>query len=194
MRSLCKRRKQTPRPAVFGRGMSKQIITTYDVIDSLWLATAVEAKPLRCWRNAALAVVRFPDVFVGGSYIEGWIVLPRSREIILVEHAWCTLSDNRRLDPSLVLVEKPAQPVFFFAGLEIASADLLSRIQGQTLPLVCHSDYGEDGMQHPGYRQAYLDAWDAARRLAEAAHLSEEAIIVGSRNDQNQELTLFPLS
>ena len=149
---------------------------------SLIIAHSIHAEPFRCWRNAALAVLLFPELFAAGTYDEGWIVIPRASSIEIREHGWCTSPDLGILEPSLVLVEAWEQPLFYFPGLTLAGQDLASQIAGQILPRVCHSHYGPDGMGHPGYKQSYEQAWKRARELADERQLPSTAITVQTRS------------
>ena len=56
------------------------------------------------------------------------------------------------------------------------------RLAGQTLPLVCHSSYGADGMGSRRYRKAYRRAYRQAWQLAQANNLPSTAIIVNKRD------------
>ena len=137
----------------------KQDTLPYDLEHSFLAAYHIQAQPYRCWRNAALAVHLLPEVFAdGGRYVEGWIVLPRQHHLAIIEHGWCQLADGTIVDPSILLVEQPSQPIFYFAGLTLTPEQVQEQWPGAVLPLVCHSKYGRDGMQHPGYRHAYEQA------------------------------------
>jgi hypothetical protein len=153
---------------------------TSDYHFSVMLALSTGAEPYRCWRNAVMALLTCAHLFEKPSYVEGWIVLPRQTAIQITEHGWIT-SGPRLVDPSLVLVEPPAQAVFYFAGLELSLEELPQRLQGKILPLVCHDAYGADGLLHPGYQDAHRQAWQRARELAHKMHLSEDRIVVSGR-------------
>lgn len=143
---------------------------------SVTVAQAIGAEPMRCWRNAALAVMLLPELFADGCYIEGWLVLPREGSIELVEHGWARLSSGELVDPSLVLTEQPDRPTYYFAGYTLSRSQLAALLPGNTLPLVCHSIYGDDGMNNGRYRQAYTTAWQRASDLAHERLLPESAI------------------
>jgi hypothetical protein len=64
---------------------------SYDYDYSVLVAGSIEAEAFRCWRNAALALMCLPTLFAAGSYVEGWIVLPRQRSIAIIEHGWATI-------------------------------------------------------------------------------------------------------
>lgn len=153
---------------------------SYDYPLSVALAHHTHAEPYRCWRNAVVALLACADLLPNASYVEGWIVLPRPTTIDIVEHGWI-MADQQILDPSLVLVEAAAQPVWYFAGFLVPSQDLAHRLQGTILPLVCHSSYGADGMGHPEYKDASTRARQYALHLAQQRHLPETALAVSGR-------------
>lgn len=151
---------------------------------SVLVAQAIGTEPMRCWRNAALAVKLLPEVFADGCYIEGWLVVPREKSIELVEHGWALLPSGELVDPSIVLTEKPNQPAYYFAGYTRSRSQLTTLAPGDTLPLVCHSVYGDDGMNHSRYQQAYAAAKQRARELAHEHRLPESAINEYRRTQQ----------
>jgi hypothetical protein len=155
-------------------------LQTYDYPLSAALAVCTHAEPYRCWRNAVIALLFNAALFQKASYVEGWIVLPRKTTIEIIEHGWI-VADHTLIDPSLVLIEPEAQLVFYAAGLEFSREELPQHLQGKTLPLVCHSSYGNDGMGHPGYQAAHAQAWAYAREQAHIRHLSETAIVVSGQ-------------
>ncbi len=157
---------------------------------SIGVAVLIKAEPLRCWRNAVLATLQFPGLFALGAYVEGWIVVPRTQEIAIVEHGWCTSPEAGIVDPSIVLIEKREQPVFYFPGFELAGSSLAQHIAGKTVPLVCNSQYGRDGMRHHGYKHSYEQAWLCAQNLARERHLPQTAIHVSTR-DTRRGLTII---
>lgn len=157
---------------------------------SVLLAWCIQAQPYRCWLNAARACLQCTDLLVQPRYVEGWTVLPRAATIEVVEHGWL-MDEQYCYDPSLVLIEPRRQSAWYFVGFELPLSDLAHRLHGQILPLVCHSSYGPDGMGHPGYRQAYTQAWHCARELARQRHLPETAIVVGERTPA-REMTVIP--
>ena len=157
---------------------------------SVEVALAIKAEPLRCWKNAALAVLTFPRLFALGTYDEGWIVVPRNQVIAIIEHGWCTSPEIGIVDPSIVLIESREQPVTYFSGLEIPGGKLHQYISGKTIPLVCNSHYGRDGMRHKGYKQSYDKAWQWAQKLAQERQLPQNAIKVSTR-DGKRGLTLI---
>jgi len=56
----------------------------YDYDLSAIVAGRIGAEPLRCWRNSAISVFLLSDLFAAGSYVEGWIVLPRQKCIAII--------------------------------------------------------------------------------------------------------------
>ena len=145
---------------------------------SVLIAIAIRAEPLRCWRNAALTVLTFPTVFTGGAYVEGWIVIPRAHMVEIVEHGWCVSPSVGILDPSLVFIETRDQPVFYFPGFEFPGNNVSQSIAGKTIPLVCNTNYGSDGMGHHRYKQSYEQAWQQACEEAQERRLPQSAIKV----------------
>jgi hypothetical protein len=157
---------------------------------SVLVAASIGAEPLRCWRNAVLAMLEFPGLFASGAYVEGWIVVPREQGITIIEHGWCTSPEAGIVDPSIVLIEDRDQSVIYFPGFELSGERLSQRIAGKTVPLVCNSRYGRDGMRHQGYKQSYEKARQYARNLARERHLPRTAITVNTR-DSKRGLTII---
>lgn len=164
---------------------------SYDYHHSFLLAHAIPAEPLRCWRNAVLAVGLFPQLFAGGAYVEGWVVVPKEHFIEIIEHGWGRTAEPRILDPTMVLREPPTQALAYYPGLEIAAHHLVQRTQGQILPLVCHREFGPDGMGHAGYKRAYDLARRQARTWARERNLPETAIQVSGRESNHRGITLM---
>ena len=161
----------------------------YDYDLSVVVAGRIGAEPLRCWRNAAIAVFLLSDLFAAGLYVEGWIVAPRERSIVIIEHGWSVIPDREIIDPTIVLTENQSQTISYFPGYVLSRDQLCDLLSGSTLPLVCHSYYGDDGMKHRGYQEAYNQAWEHARKLAKENHLPQTAIKVSGR-DSRQGITL----
>jgi hypothetical protein len=155
----------------------------YDYDISIAAAVQIGAQAYRCWRNAMLAFLLLPERFPFGQYIEGWIVVPRERErrIEITEHGWIVDGD-RIIDPSIVLIEDQSQPVSYFPGLRLSRSCLYQQLHGRTLPLVCHSQFGADGMAHKEYKEAYEQAWQKAKVLATEKHIPQLAIQVRRRD------------
>lgn len=166
---------------------------SYDYHHSFLLAHVIRAEPLRCWRNAVLAVGLFPQLFAGGAYVEGWVVVPKDHFVEIVEHGWARTAEPRILDPTMVLREPPTQPLSYYPGLEVATQHLVQRTQGQVLPLVCHTTFGPAGMGHPGYKRAYDLAWLQAQTWARKKKLPETAIQVSGRESNHRGITLLLL-
>lgn len=164
--------------------------TQYDYDLSAMVATIIGAEPLRCWRNASLAVYHLPNLFASGTYIEGWIVVPRKKVVVIIEHGWSKIPDLGIVDPSIVLTEQRSQRIFYFPGYVLSRSQLCDLLSGSTLPLVCHTSYGDDGMKHKGYQDAYRQAWQHARDLAKEKRLPQTAIKV-SRRDSWRGVTIF---
>lgn len=165
--------------------------TMYDYRFSVKVAYIIGAEPRRCWRNAALAVTLLPRLFAEGFYIEGWMVVPREKIIAVIEHGWSTVPGLGVVDPTVVLTEKPTQPIFYFPGYTLSRSQLSEILSGSKLPLVCHSQYGNDGMQHSSYQQAYHQALQRAQDIAKENHLPQTAIKV-SRRDSRLGVTVMP--
>lgn len=162
----------------------------FDSLFSAMVALSIGAEPYRCWRNAVLALFSCANLLEKPRYIEGWIVLPQPTTIQIAEHGWIS-SGPRLIDPSLVLTESREQTVCYFPGLVLTLDELPQRLQGKTLPLVCHSSYGSDGLLHPGYKQAHQQAWQCARELARQKNLPETAIVVWERAPTGTPTTIF---
>ena len=154
------------------------------------VAIAIQAEPYRCWRNAALAVILLPELFACGWYVEGWAVAPRASLIEVFAHGWGLTPGRRIVDPTSVLTEDRDQPLAFFPGRELSRPSLCSLISGSTLPLICHSQYGDDGMGHPGYKQAFDEAMKYARLLAVSQRLPQSDITVLER-DRRRGMTVI---
>ena len=154
----------------------------YDYPLSAAVAIAIQAEPYRCWRNAALAVILLPELFAFGMYVEGWAVTAWERVIEVFAHGWSLTPGHRIVDPTSVLTEESDQPMAFFPGRALSRPSLCRLIAGSTLPLICHSQYGDDGMAHPGYKQAFEGALRYARELAVSRGLLQSAIKVLERD------------
>ena len=81
-----------------------------------------------------------------------------------MEHGWI-ISKGRLFDPTIVLVTMPDQPITYFPGVIRTYAEM-EALENEFFPHVRFEDYGEDGMQHAGYRAAYEAA--KAHALAHA--------------------------
>lgn len=166
--------------------------TPYDYRLSVMVAILVEARPLCCWRNAALAVLSLPELFEGGQYVEGWLVLAGRQQIRIVEHGWSVTRDHRIVDPSIVLLEEDAHAMEYFSGAVYTRDHLQQAIAGTILPLICSAGYGNDGMGHPGYNDAYERACQSALMRAHEKRLDETAVEVLTKEENVLGITVLP--
>lgn len=162
-----------------------------DALFSMMLGICTGTEPYRCWRNAVVALLSCATLLEEPQYVEGWIVLPRTTTITIIEHGWIA-SGSHIFDPSIWLVESRAQPVFYFAGFSLSATEVPQRLHGKILPTVCNSDYGKDGLLHPGYKNAYQQAWQCAQEQAHEKHLLESAIVVSAQRTPTGTATLIP--
>jgi len=106
------------------------------------LAMKVNAVPGSCWLNAVEALAYLPEQT---AYIEGWIVIGESCEIL--EHGWLELN-GEIIDLSLY-----TQNVLgYFPGLKLRNPPK----QGHLLPFVYH--YGLHSKQFESYLEAFTEA------------------------------------
>lgn len=154
---------------------------SYDHDISIAAAALVGAEAYRCWRNAVLIMLVLSEWLPFAQYIEGWIVVPREGSIEIFEHGWI-VDGERIIDASIVLIEDQSQHVYYFPGVCLGRKQLYRQLHGSTLPLVCHSQYGADGMAHREYKEAYEQAWQKARELATEKQIAQSAIQVGGRD------------
>jgi hypothetical protein len=139
---------------------------------SFLMALLMGARPNCCFDNAWRLFLRsFPEVFYpDGKFIEGWYVLDFPEKVVMNEHGWCELPDGTMLDPTVVLMVPPDQPVFYFPGVTRSWEEVHTLVQEeQWFPYVRGAEYGEDGLGHPGYRAAYEAAKRKVAELANAA-------------------------
>jgi hypothetical protein len=136
-----------------------------------------------------------PRIFALGAYVEGWIVVPRTQEIAIVEHGWCTSPEAGIVDPSIVLIEKREQPVFYFPGFEFAGSSVAQHIAGKTVPLVCNAQYGRDGMWGIRDINAATNRHGCAHKIwrESGTFLRQTAIHVSTR-DTKRGLTIIKAS
>lgn len=132
---------------------------------SLQIALISGAEPNSCFKDAWNALINLPELFHDSTYVEGWIVLETSDEVLLIEHGWCMLPDGRVVDPAIVLLIGPQDPVVYFAGVEYSWEETLA-FEGELLPRVRFTHYGNDGMAHPDYKAAYGAAFSVAKDLS----------------------------
>lgn len=164
----------------------------YDYWLSVMVAIIVEARPLCCWRNAALAVLSLPELFEGGQYVEGWTIFVSERSIRVLEHGWSMTHDHRIVDPSLILLEEEANSIEYFSGAIYTRDQLQQTIGGAILPLICYAGYGNDGMGHPGYKAAYERAFQHALDKAHELQLDVTAIQILTRQENVLGVTILP--
>lgn len=170
--------------------MERAPIQIEDSLFSILAAVTIGAEPSRCWRNAVLTVLTFPPLFAEGTYIEGWIVVQRANRIEIVEHGWCRSPLAGIVDPTIVLrssiltMESWQQAITYFPGFEVPGKQIKEHVEGKTVPLVCNAQYGQDGMEHPGYKRSYEQADQHARKLADQQGLPATAITVSTHNGE----------
>ena len=117
-----------------------------------------------CYENSFRAFFAFPTLFFpDGKFVEGWVVFTSATRVALMEHSWL-ISGAVIIDPTLVLEITPNQAVFFYPGV-IRSWTETDQLENELFPHVRFSDYGEDGMGHPGYNAAYVAAKQKAQEL-----------------------------
>lgn len=142
-----------------------------------------------CYENIYPVFFAFPAVFYPhGHFIEGWIVFEDQRNIILMEHGWL-VSGEFIIDPTIVLGTNPTQTIRYYPGVT-RSWEELDALENEMFPHVRFSDYGEDGMGHPGYKAAY----DAALEKAQAirAVSGKELIAVRASDIAEQQWAGLP--
>jgi hypothetical protein len=159
-----KARKQTRKTGTRG-GATAASVPALDYVLSLLIAMQTGAVWGRCYDNAYGAFLGLPELFFPhGTFIEGWIVFEDAGRIALMEHGWLVRGGQSIIDPTIVLVTEPAQPVYYFPGVARSWAEA-EALENQLFPHVRFSDFGEDGMGHPGYKAAYTAALRRARAL-----------------------------
>jgi hypothetical protein len=145
--------------------MDKPLKTLETYAFSQLVALVSEAEPNSCFKDAWNALINFPQWFRQSKYAEGWIVLERSDEILVIEHGWCMLPDGRVIDPAIVLLIGPQDPVVYFTGVEYTWEETLA-FECELLPRVRFTHYGSDGMGHTDYKAAYDAALSVAKDLS----------------------------
>lgn len=136
---------------------------------SLSLALAIGAEPNTCFDNVLRMFKDFPEIVAEGRMVEGWYVVDLDDEVVVNEHGWCELADGRIIDPTVVLLLSPSQPVYYFPGVQRSWQEVHDLVQKDDVffPYVrCEGTYGEDGLQHPVYRAAHEAARQKAFSLA----------------------------
>jgi hypothetical protein len=125
-----------------------------------------------CYENSYRAFFAYPELFYpDGTFVEGWVVFRDGRNVVLMEHSWL-ISGGRIIDPTLVLVILPDQEVCYFPGV-MRTWEETDTIENELFPHVRFDVYGDDGMGHPDYKAAYMQA----RERAQAMVSDEQAFI-----------------
>jgi hypothetical protein len=147
-----------------------------------------------CYENAYPLFFAIPTLFEPhGLFVEGWIVFEDAGRVVLMEHGWL-VSGERIVDPTIVLAVEFGQPVYYFPGVFRARAEL-EALENEFFPHVRFSDYGDDGMQHAGYRAAYEAAQQKARELlVDGKNLVEVRATALVPQDEDVEKQAFELS
>lgn len=140
---------------------AERTLSVGEYVLSLMVALHTGARFGYCYQNAYPAFFAFPALFgPHGHFVEGWTVFEDRGNVVLMEHGWL-MSDDRIVDPTLVLVIDAGEPVYYFPGVLRGRAEL-EALENELFPHVRFSDFGADGMGHPAYRAAY----EAARAKA----------------------------
>ncbi|HEU5377489.1 MAG TPA: hypothetical protein VFV38_18865 [Ktedonobacteraceae bacterium] len=155
-------------------------LSTYGL--SVFLAALTAAEPNCCFQNAWEIISALPHL--DATYVEGWLVLAWEDAILVIEHGWACLPDARILDPSIIFLVGPKEPLASFAGVTSTPQEALA-FRGEMLPRVC-TTHGPDGMGHPEYKAAYDQALRLAQSLASQTRphrrvIIQRAIIVSDR-------------
>jgi hypothetical protein len=142
-------------------------VLDYDL--SLQVADLIQARKNQCWHNARTALLHLPGLFLFANYTEGWLVVPETHEIQVIEHGWLESVGGRIVDPSIVLLAPKEQPLEYFASLRVSWFQMREIPAQWPLPLAHLASQHDDGLDHPDYKAAYNTA------LAYAEHLAQEA-------------------
>lgn len=138
-------------------------VLQYDL--SVKIAKLTNAQKYRCWYNAYSALLQLPGLFPFSTYVEGWAVLPKEQEVVVLEHGWIEQSHGRVVDPSLVLLEKKDQQVHYFAGLQLDCFQL-PNLEGIPLPIARLLEPEKNDLGPLEYKIAYDAAMQCAEELA----------------------------
>lgn len=139
----------------------------YDL--SLRVAPAIGARPHECFANAWSAFIELPDLFRGGTFVEGWLLIECEQEVQIIEHGWCVLPDEQIVDPSIVLLIEDNQRVLFFPGVRRTWRET-EALEGEFFPHVrFDGKHGDDGLGNPDYNAAYETAVQIATTIAASA-------------------------
>ena len=147
--------------------LGKPMRDALDIHRSLWLGAEIGAQPHQCFVNAWRVLIEFPDRFErDGRFVEGWFVIDLEDEVVVNEHGWCELADGTIIDPFILLLVSPDQPVFYFPGV-IRTWKETEALEGELLPHVRFDGVsGPDGMGNSAYKAAYEAARARAIALA----------------------------
>ncbi len=146
--------------------MDKPLKTLETYKFSQQVALVSGAEPNSCFKDAWNALINLPQWFRQSKYVEGWIVLETGDEVLLIEHGWCMLPDGRVVDPAIVFLIGPGDPIVYFTGVEYTWDETLA-FEGELLPRV-RTTHGSDGMEHNDYKTAYDAALSVANDLSAA--------------------------
>jgi hypothetical protein len=137
---------------------------------SLYALLAIAAQPNHCFENAWRTFLSSPKHFKQGRCVEGWIVFDLEREVVLNEHGWCELQDGTIVDPSILFLVDPDQPVYYFPGVTRDWQEMQTLVQGQCIFPYVRFDgkHGADGLGHPRYKAAHEAALRKVDHLAHA--------------------------
>ncbi len=135
-------------------------VLNYDL--SVKVAELIHAQKYRCWYNAYDALLQLPGPFFFSRYVEGWLVIPKEHEVLVIEHGWIEHSNGQIVDPSIVLLEERGQRMDYFSGIQLDRSQIQD-LQGVLLPVARLLSPKKDGLGYPDYKAAY----DAAMRRAE---------------------------
>lgn len=144
------------------------------VVDlSLLFARAMRANPHTCFSNVIDMMLHYlPETLsTAGKLVEGWYVVDLEDEVVINEHGWYALPDGQILDPTVVILVPPEQPVYYFPGVERTYKEVKTILQQKEawFPYVrCVGTYGDDGLGHSDYAAAYEAARQKALALAHA--------------------------
>jgi hypothetical protein len=147
------------------KGVQVGTLSENDYALSLMIALTTGARFGYCYQNAYPAFFAFPQLFnPHGLFVEGWIVFEDQGRVVLMEHGWLVSNRKHLVDPTIVLALDYGQPLYYFPGV-FRSWQETDALDNELFPHVRFSDYGADGMGHPGYREAYETAWHKAHSL-----------------------------
>jgi hypothetical protein len=132
-----------------------------DFMLSIAISQISQAIPNDCYCNAWEVTAK--HLHEESFYVEGWIVVNLYNEIQIIEHGWCVLPD-RIIDPTIIFLTNSSEVVSYFPGVQYSYEETLA-FEGELLPQVRFTRYGNDGMLHPEYKKAFEDAHAHAREL-----------------------------